>query len=208
MNRRVILAVVAVSLGAGLAVAGAVGAFASSSTSPNARAKASAASASSVPVLRTSPDAVAFLSAHEAALTRIAPLTASDIAQTRVVFTFPTGGSGFSAGQAVFQTPLAAGGYCLTFAGDVSCTKGFTPDVPVAGIATDPDGPTTGQPFVLVAIKQPDVSSVTYTCRGQAYTATISGDVLTFVAPSAALDPSDCTETATLANGRVVTHVL
>jgi hypothetical protein len=48
------------------------------------------------------------------------------------------------------------------------------------------------------------VRSVTYTCAGRSYPATISGDVVTFIAPSSSLRADDCTENTTLAGGKVV----
>ena len=66
------------------------------------------------------------------------------------------------------------------------------------------DAERAGEPFVLVSVKAPDVRSVTYTCAGAAYSATISGDVVAFVAPTSALRADDCTENVTLAGGRVI----
>jgi phage protein D len=56
----------------------------------------------------------------------------------------------------------------------------------------------------VIGTKAADVRSVTYTCGGRTYPATISGDVVTFVAQSSSLRADDCTENVTLAGGAVV----
>ena len=71
-------------------------------------------------------------------------------------------------------------------------------------LALDPDAERMGEPFVVIGIMAPNVRSVTYTCEGRTYPATISGDVVTFIAPSSSLRADDCTENVTLASGKVV----
>ena len=72
------------------------------------------------------------------------------------------------------------------------------------GLGLDPDAERSGEPFVLISIKAPAVQTVTYTCGGRTYSATISGDVVTFIAPSSSLRADDCTENVTLASGKIV----
>jgi hypothetical protein len=132
-------------------------------------------------------------------------LTASEIAATRSIYHFPPGGGSYAAGLDVYRAPLVNGGDCIAFAAAVGCTRIPPNDAePLMGLGLDPDAERSGEPFVLISIKAPDVRSVTYTCGGRTYPATIDGDVVTFIAPSSSLRADDCTENATLASGKVV----
>ena len=72
------------------------------------------------------------------------------------------------------------------------------------GLGLDPDAERSGEPFVLISIKAPSVQTVTYTCGGRTYPATISDDVVAFISPSSSLSAGDCVENVTLAGGKVV----
>jgi hypothetical protein len=132
-------------------------------------------------------------------------LTDSDIAATRSIFHFPSTASSYAAGLDAYRAPLAGGGDCIAFASAVGCTRTPPNDAePVMALVLDPDAERTGEPFVLIGTKAPDVRSVTYTCGGRSYPATISGDVVTFISPSSSLRADDCTENVTLAGGKVI----
>jgi hypothetical protein len=132
-------------------------------------------------------------------------LTADDVAATRAIYRFDSSAAGFAAGLSAYRTPLANGGFCISFAAATSCTRTPpTPSEPVIGIGFDPDVERAGEPFVLVGITAPEVRSVTYTCGDNTYPSTETADVVVFVAPSPSLRADDCTENATLANGVVV----
>jgi hypothetical protein len=132
-------------------------------------------------------------------------LTDSEIAATRSIYRFGAAGGSYAAGLDAYRAPLANGGYCIAFAAAVGCTRTPPNDAePLIGLSLDPDAERSGEPFVLVAIKAPNVRSVTYTCGGPSYPAAIAGDVVTFVAPSSSLRADDCTENVILAGGKVV----
>jgi hypothetical protein len=132
-------------------------------------------------------------------------LTEAEIASTRSIYHFPSTIGSYAAGLDVYRAPLAKGGDCIAFAAAVSCTRIPPNDAePLMGLGLDPDAERSGEPFVLISIKAPDVRSVGYTCGGRTYPATIAGDVVTFIAPSSSLRADDCTENATLASGKVV----
>jgi hypothetical protein len=154
--------------------------------------------------VRTRDDAKAILSR---ASTRLdVGLTDAEIASTRSIYHFPSTNPSYAAGLDAYQAPLANGGYCIAFAAAVGCTRTPPSDTePLIGLGLDPDAERSGEPFVLISIKAPNVRTVTYTCGGHSYPATISGDVVTFVAPSSSLAADDCTENVTLADGRIVT---
>jgi hypothetical protein len=153
--------------------------------------------------VRTLDDAKAFLSR---ASTRLdVGLTRSEIAATRSIYHFPSGAGSFAAGLDVYRAPLAGGGDCIAFAAAVGCTRTPANDAePLMGLGLDPDAERSGEPFVLISIAAPDVRSVTYTCGGRTYPATIAGDVVTFIAPSSSLRADDCTENVTLPGGRII----
>ena len=132
-------------------------------------------------------------------------LTDSEIAATRSIYRFGAAGGSYAVGLDAYRAPLPNGGYCIAFAAAVGCTRAPPSDAePVIGLALDPDAERSGEPFVLIGIKAPNVQTVTYTCGGRSYPATISGDVVTFIASSSSLGADDCTENVTLAGGRVV----
>jgi hypothetical protein len=153
--------------------------------------------------VRTLEDAKALLS--RASVRMAVGLTDRDIAATQSIYHFGAAGGSYAAGLDAYRAPLATGGHCIAFAAAVGCTR--TPPnavEPVIGLGLDPDAERSGEPFVLISIKAPNVQTVTYTCRGRTYPATISGDVVTFIAPSSSLRADDCTENATLVGGKVV----
>jgi hypothetical protein len=153
--------------------------------------------------IRTLDDAKAVLS--RASKRMDVGLTDAEIASTRPIYHFPSTGGGYAAGLDAYRAPLANGGYCIAFAAAVGCTRTPPSDTePLIGLGLDPDAERAGQPFVLIGVKAPNVLSVTYTCAGRSYPARISGDVVTFVAPSPSLRADDCTQNATLASGKVV----
>jgi hypothetical protein len=132
-------------------------------------------------------------------------LSDSEIAATRSIYRFGAAGGSYAAGLDAYRAPLTNGGYCIAFAAAVGCTRTPPSDAePLIGLALDPDAERSGEPFVVVSIKAPNVRSVTYTCGGRSYPAAIAGDVVTFVAPSSSLRADDCTENVTLASGKVV----
>jgi hypothetical protein len=153
--------------------------------------------------VRTLADAKAILSR---ASTRLdVGLTAGEIAATRSIYHFPSTVGSYAVGLDVYRAPLAKGGHCIAFAAAVGCTRTPPNDAePVMDLVLDPDAERAGEPFIVVGTKAPDVRSVTYTCAGRTYPATISGDVVTFIAPSSSLSADDCTQNVTLAGGKVV----
>jgi hypothetical protein len=153
--------------------------------------------------VRTLGDAKALLSRASTRLN--VGLTNADIAATRSIYHFPSGAGSYAAGLDAYRAPLADGGDCIAFASAVGCTRTPPNDAePVMALVLDPDAERSGEPFVVIGTKAPGVRSVTYSCGGHTYSATISGDVVTFIAPSSSLRADDCTENATLASGKVV----
>jgi hypothetical protein len=153
--------------------------------------------------VRTLDDAKAILSRASTRLN--VGLTNAEIASTRSIYHFPSTVGSYAAGLDVYRAPLANGGDCIAFAAAVGCGRIPPNDAePLMGLGLDPDAERAGEPFVLISIKAPDVRSVTYTCGGRTYPATIAGDVVTFIAPSSSLRADDCTENVTLASGKVV----
>jgi hypothetical protein len=132
-------------------------------------------------------------------------LTDSEIAATRSIYHFGAAGGSYAADLQAYRAPLANGGYCIAFAAAVGCTRTPPNDAePLIGLGLDPDAERSGEPFVLISIKAPNVRTVTYTCGGRSYPAVISGDVVTFISPSSSFRADDCTENVTLADGKVV----
>jgi hypothetical protein len=153
--------------------------------------------------VRTLDDAKAILSRASRRLN--VGLTGSEIASTRSIYHFPSTTGSYAAGLDAYRAPLANGGNCIAFAAAVGCTRTRPNDAePIVALALDPDAERTGEPFVVIGTKAPDVRAVTYTCGGRTYPATVSGDVVTFIAPSSSLRADDCTENVTLAGGKVV----
>jgi hypothetical protein len=132
-------------------------------------------------------------------------LTPEELAATRELYRFDDHAKGFTAGLSAYSTPLAHGGFCISFAAGVSCSR--TPPTaaePLIGIAFDPDAERAGEPFVVISIAAPGVRTVTYTCAGSTYPATLADGVAVFISPSSSLRADDCTGNATFANGAVV----
>jgi hypothetical protein len=153
--------------------------------------------------VRTLDDAKGILSRASTRLN--VGLTDAEIASTRAIYHFPSTIGSYAAGLDVYRAPLANGGDCIAFAAAVGCTRIPPNDAePLMGLGLDPDAERSGEPFVLISIKAADVRSVTYTCGGRTYPATIAGEVVTFIAPSSSLRADDCTENVTLASGKVV----
>jgi hypothetical protein len=155
--------------------------------------------------IRTLDDAKALLS--RASIHLNVGLTGKEIAATRSIYHFPSTAGSFAAGLDAYRASLANGGNCIAFASAVGCTR--TPPTaaePVIALVLDPDAERTGEPFVVIGTKAPVARSVTYTCGGRTYPATISGDVVTFTAPSSSLRADDCTQNVTLAGGKVVSE--
>lgn len=153
--------------------------------------------------IRSLADAKAVLA--RASLHRDVGLTDTEIAATRSIYHFPSTTGSYAAGLDAYRAPLANGGHCIAFAAAVGCSRTPPNDAePLIGLGLDPDAERSGEPFVLISIKAANVRSVAYTCGGRSYPATISGDVVTFIAPSSTLRADDCTENVTLADGRVV----
>jgi hypothetical protein len=161
------------------------------------------------PPLNTTAAVIASLEAAVPSFRSDAGMTAADIAATRPIFTFDSSLASFAAGLSVFETPLANGGYCLTFAHPTACTR-VAPSMqePLIGLGYDPDAERAGQPFVIVSIRQPEVQSVSYLCAGESYPAQISGDVVWLIGPSPSRSLEDCSEQVTFNDGHTVTkHV-
>jgi len=153
--------------------------------------------------VRTLDDAKALLSR---ASTRLqVGLTDNEIAATRSIYHFPSTTGSYAAGLDAYRAPLTSGGDCIVFAAAVGCTRTPPNDAePVMALVLDPDAERTGEPFVVIGTRAPDVRSVTYRCGGRTYPATVSGDIVAFTAPSSSLSADDCTENVTLAGGNVV----
>jgi hypothetical protein len=153
--------------------------------------------------LRSTDDAKAMLS--RASIRGSVGLTDADIAATKPIYRFGDGAGNFAAGLSAYRTPLANGGFCVSFAAAVGCTR-VPPSAaePLIGLGFDPDAERGGEPFVLISLSAPDVRSVTYTCAGTTYPATMSGSLVAFVAPTSSLRADDCRENVTLASGKVV----
>lgn len=134
-------------------------------------------------------------------------LTPAAIASTRAVYTFPAGTPSF-AGVSVYQVSRPGRGSCLYLLDSGSCTAraaalGAGSDaLPVQVSVTDFDGPTGPVPVALVGDVAPEVIGVSLACAGTSYEATLSGRLVTWIAPSAAIGANDCTLRATLAGGR------
>jgi hypothetical protein len=153
--------------------------------------------------VRTLDDAKALFSRASSRLN--VGLSVRDIAATRSIYHFPSSVGSYAASLDVYRAPLAKGGDCIAFAAAVGCTRTPPNDAePVMALVLDPDAERAGEPFVVIGTKAPDVRSVTYTCGGHTYLATIAGDVVTFIAPSSSLSADDCTQNVTLPGGKVV----
>jgi hypothetical protein len=158
------------------------------------------------PPIATAADAEQSLRATDSDFIADVGLTESDIASTRAIYTFDSRLPNFAAGMSVFKTSLHGGGFCLTFVHPTTCTH-VNPSAkePLMGLGYDPDGERSGQPFVVISLRNPSVKSVSYVCAGSTYPASISGDVVTLIAPSSAISLNDCSEQVTFANGQVQT---
>jgi len=153
--------------------------------------------------VRSTDDAKALLA--RASIRVSVGLTDAEIAATKPIYRFGGGTGTFVDGLSVFRAPLANGGYCIAFASAVGCTRVPPTDAePLMGLGIDLDAERGGEPFVLVGVSEPQVRAVTYACAGKTYAATMSGSVVTFVAPSSNLRADDCTENVTLSGGKVV----
>lgn len=157
--------------------------------------------------IRTASDAAKFNSDEE--FMKQVGLSRADLAQTHSIYTFGTVAADYASGASIFLTPIAKGGFCLTFATASGCSA-TQPDqsVPVRGIGVDPDMQAGGEPFVMIGLAAGAVKDVSYRCGGTTYAAIVSGRVVAFVAPSATLTPHDCQQIATLAGGKTVTTQL
>jgi hypothetical protein len=134
-------------------------------------------------------------------------LTRKDIARTRELYRFPPATRNFTAGLSAYRTPLGRHGFCISFAAGATCThKPPTTAEPLMGIGLDPDAVHGGEPFVVISVTAPGVRSVTYTCAGTTYPATLSHGVAVFVSPSSRMAAGDCTGNATFASGAVVSR--
>lgn len=199
-------------LGAGAAIAVAAAVIAGS-TNAEIRTRVGvvpARAASNMPpsasiTIRSLDDAIGFLNARDPEFQAGAGLSRAAIVRTAPILAFGDGLTNFARGLSAYKTPLANGGFCISFANATSCTKQPpTHTEPVIGLGIDIDAERSGEPFVLIGIKAPDVVSVTYTCAGQTYPATLDGDVVAFVAPSATLRADDCVANAAFRSGDVV----
>jgi hypothetical protein len=144
---------------------------------------------------QTVSDVVASFEATSSATHSAVGFTAADLAATHALYAFGSSARGFTAGRTAFETPLAAGGFCVTFTAATSCTHVLPSAAePLIGVGYDPDSERSGEPFVVISIKAPTVRSVAYNCAGTSYAAHILGRVVAFVAPSSALSLDDCSE--------------
>jgi hypothetical protein len=158
------------------------------------------------PPVATAADAEQALRATDRQFIADVGLTESDIATTHAIYTFDSRLGNFAAGMSVFKTSLRGGGYCLTFVRPTACTHVYpSATEPLIGIGYDPDGERSGQPFVVISLRNPSVKAVSYVCAGSTYPAAISGDVVTLIAPSSTISLNDCSEQVTFANGQVLT---
>lgn len=135
-------------------------------------------------------------------------LTSTEISSTQPISTLNNPAAASLNGLSAYETNLANGGFCLTFAAPTACSQtGATLQDPIVGLSFDPDSETSGQPFVAVGIRQPSVTAVTYSCGGASYEGEISGSVVWFVGP-ANLSFEDCTQEVAFADGHTLTTAL
>jgi hypothetical protein len=161
----------------------------------------------SQPQVRSKGDVNRALRSNDRTFRRDVHLTPSALKTTHAIFTFPASLGRFPAGLSAYRTDLAGGGFCITFEAPQTCTQ-HPPDraEPLIGIGVDMDQERAGNPFVLISIKAGEVRTVSYTCAGTTYPATIAGDVVAFVAPSPSLTPEDCVANIGFADGTSVTE--
>lgn len=147
-------------------------------------------------------ESLANISAETRAQLELAP---ASIAGTRVAFTFPDATPHFG-GISVYEVRRPGKGSCL-FMLDAGGCGANNPAVraadalPVQLSVSDFDGPSGPLPIVLFGQAAPQVSSVTVRCFDTTYETTLAGGVVTWVAPSAAIGPRDCTLDAVIAGG-------
>ncbi len=133
-------------------------------------------------------------------------LTPAVIATTQAVYTF-SASSGSFAGLTVYGVDRGNAGSCYFLLGNGDCWA-HAPAIgapgqalPVQVSTSDFDGPKGLLPVVLFGHVAPEVTSVTLSCGAGSYSASLSGDTVTWVAPDASLKASDCTLNAAISNG-------
>jgi hypothetical protein len=139
-------------------------------------------------------------------------LSQAALAQIRVFYTFPASTPSF-AGVLVFEVPRPGRGSCFYVLDTGGCSAHRAalndPDaLPVQAGVTDWDGPRGPLPILLVGDVAPQVKAVMVTCDGNSYSATVSANVVAWVAPSAAIDPKTCVLKASLASGKTFSESL
>lgn len=204
---------------AGLALlAASVGAIVSQASSPRGHGSRLALPAGPPPPINPTgwnnvDEARASLAAIDPASRAVFGLSEASLAQTRVFYTFPASTPSFG-GISVFEVPRPGRGSCLYILDTGGCTahpaavNAPGEALPVQASVTDWDGPTGPLPILLVGDVAPQVKAVTLTCNGTTFQATVSRNVVAWVAPSAAIDSADCVLRATLATGALFTEQL
>lgn len=132
-------------------------------------------------------------------------LSAVSIADARLAFTFP-GTTPHFAGISVYEVRRPGRGSCLFLLDSGGCSANdpairAADALPVQLKVADFDGPTGGLPIVAYGQVAPQVASVTITCFGTPYEATVAKGVVTWVAPTAAIGPRDCALEAAVTGG-------
>ena len=162
---------------------------------------------------RTVTEAQATLAAKSDQTKADLGLTPGVIASTQAIYTFADSTGPF-AGLTIYGVTRGNSGGCYFLIGDGDCwahapvADAPGQALPVQAGISDFDGPTGPLPIVLFGHVAPQVKTVDLNCSGSSYPASISGDIVTWIAPNSTIGPADCTLTATLAGGRVFSEQL
>lgn len=217
-NRLFILAAVTAAAIAA-AAAGAITSRASNSTARgHGMIVARTAAKADSPVLdptgwRTVAEAQATLNAKSDQTKTDLGLTPDVIASLQTIYTFPSAAGPF-AGLNIYGATRGSSGGCYFLLGDGDCwahpAAADAPGqaLPVQAGVSDFDGPAGPLPVVLFGHVAPQVNAVALTCNGSTYPASITGDIVIWIAPSPDIGAADCTLTATLAGGHTFSEQL
>jgi hypothetical protein len=214
------LFIVAAVVAAGV-VAAAAGAITASSTSSRGHGLAFAATKSAKADTsaldptgwRSIPEAQATLAAKSDETKSQLGLTSDVIATTSAIYTFPDSAGPF-AGLIIYGVSRADGSDCYFLLGDGDCwadapaLDASRKALPVEVGVSDFDGPSGALPIVLFGHVAAQVKSVELNCNGSNYAASITGDIVTWIAPTSSIGPADCTLTAALPDGRTFSEQL
>jgi hypothetical protein len=203
---------------AGLAlVAGSTGALVSRASPSHAGKSQAIVRGAVAPAINTTgwsnvDEARASLEAIDPASRAEFGLSQASLAQIRVFYTFPASTPSF-ARVSVFEVPRPGRGSCLYVLDTGGCSArpaaiNDADALPVQASVTDWDRLTGPLPIMLVGDVAPQVNAVTVSCDGRTFSATVSRNVVAWVAPSAAIDPSGCVLRATLVSGKTFSETL